>query len=230
MSKARTRSLPEARSTRRRRRARAASGRSWRAAALRRSPRCSRRRPSPGAVLSSSSPAFAQAVAHRGDELEEPGLLRVSAFRGWGRSTSTIAAIRPGRVDMTTTRVERKTASAIECVTKITVEPVSRPDPEQLHVQALPRHLVERAERLVHEQERGRERERAGDRHALLHPARELPRVVLSNPSSSTRLEHLVPDALAPLLDPSRAARAAARCSSRRCASRRAPASWKTIP
>ena len=33
--------------------------------------------------------------------------------------------IRPGRGDMTTTRVERNTASEIECVTKITVEPIS---------------------------------------------------------------------------------------------------------
>ncbi len=31
--------------------------------------------------------------------------------------------MRPGRGDITTTRVERKTASAIECVTKTTVEP-----------------------------------------------------------------------------------------------------------
>ena len=34
---------------------------------------------------------------------------------------STIVAIRPGRADMTTTRVDRKTASAIECVTNRTV-------------------------------------------------------------------------------------------------------------
>ncbi len=33
--------------------------------------------------------------------------------------------IRPGRADMTTTRVDRYTASEIECVTKITVEPIS---------------------------------------------------------------------------------------------------------
>ena len=33
--------------------------------------------------------------------------------------------IRPGRADITTTRVERNTASEIECVTKITVDPVS---------------------------------------------------------------------------------------------------------
>ena len=50
---------------------------------------------------------------------------RVSCVRGCGRSTSTICAIRPGRGDITTTRVERNTASAIECVTKTTVQPVS---------------------------------------------------------------------------------------------------------
>ncbi len=64
---------------------------------------------------------------------------------------------------------------------------VSRPDAQQLEVQALSGHLVERAERLVHEQQSRRERERAGDRDALLHPARELPRIVLArSPSSST--------------------------------------------
>ena len=33
--------------------------------------------------------------------------------------------MRPGRADITTTRVDRKTASEIECVTKMTVEPIS---------------------------------------------------------------------------------------------------------
>ena len=37
---------------------------------------------------------------------------------------STIPWIRPGRGDITTTRVERNTASAIECVTKTIVDPV----------------------------------------------------------------------------------------------------------
>ena len=36
-----------------------------------------------------------------------------------------ISVIRPGRGDITTTRVERNTASAIECVTNRTVQPVS---------------------------------------------------------------------------------------------------------
>ena len=34
--------------------------------------------------------------------------------------------IRPGRADITTTRVDRKTASGIECVTKTIVVPVRR--------------------------------------------------------------------------------------------------------
>src|SRR4029079_16064331 len=41
------------------------------------------------------------------------GSSRVRAVRGYGRSTSTIADTRPGRADITTTRVERKTASGI---------------------------------------------------------------------------------------------------------------------
>src|SRR5918993_65991 len=65
------------------------------------------------------------------------------------------------------------------------------PDPEQLVVQPLPRHLVERAERLVHQQQRRRERERAGDRNALLHAARQLPRVVLLEAGQLDEVDHL---------------------------------------
>ena len=97
------------------------------------------------------------------------------------------------------------------------------PDREQLEVQALARHLVERAERLVHQQQRRLEGERARDRDALLHPARELPRVVVAEaaaarPARASRRR--VPCAAR---GPSRASRAAARCSWPPCASRTAP-------
>ena len=46
-------------------------------------------------------------------------------------------------------------------------------------LQRLPRHGVERAERLVHQQHRGLLRETARDLHALLHAARELGRKML---------------------------------------------------
>ena len=67
-----------------------------------------------------------------------------------------------------------------------------RPDAQQLEVEPLARHLVERAERLVHQQERRRERERARDRDALLHAARELPGVVLLEPGELDELDHLL--------------------------------------
>ena len=54
------------------------------------------------------------------------GSSRVSTLRGCSRSISTIPATRPGRGLMTTTRVERKTASEIECVTKTTVDSMRR--------------------------------------------------------------------------------------------------------
>ena len=100
-------------------------------------------------------------------------------------------ATRPGRADMTTTRVERKTASGIECVTKTIVEPTRVPDAQQLEVQPLTRHLVQGAERLVHQQQRRVERERAGDRDPLLHPAGELPWVVVLEALELDQLEQL---------------------------------------
>ena len=97
------------------------------------------------------------------------------------------------------------------------------PDREQLEVEPLAGHLVERAERLVHQQQRGLERERPRDRDALLHAARELPRMVVAEPGQLDELEHPLDALLPPARGPSRASRAAARCSSRPSASRTAP-------
>ena len=51
------------------------------------------------------------------------------------------------------------------------------PDVEQLVLQALARHRVERAERLVHQHHLGVVGEHAGDRDALLHAAGQLVRI-----------------------------------------------------
>ena len=67
-----------------------------------------------------------------------------------------------------------------------------------------------------------RERERARDRDALLHAARELPRMVALEAGELDELEHLLDARRRASRGSSRASRAAARCSSRRCASRRA--------
>ena len=57
--------------------------------------------------------------------------------------------------------------------------PGPSPDAHQLGVHPLAGHLVEGAERLVHEQQLRIERQRPGDRDALLHAARQLPRMPL---------------------------------------------------
>ena len=66
------------------------------------------------------------------------------------------------------------------------------PDPEDLAVHPLAGHLVERAERLVHQEDRRRERQGPGDRDALLHPARQLERLVLEEVAELDEVEHLL--------------------------------------
>ena len=99
--------------------------------------------------------------------------------------------MRPGRGDITTTRVDRNTASGIEWVTKTTVVAGLAADPQQLGLHVLAGHLVERAERLVHQQQRRVRGEGSGDRHPLLHAAGELPREVLGELGQLDQLEHL---------------------------------------
>src|SRR6476469_4229019 len=66
------------------------------------------------------------------------------------------------------------------------------PDVQQFDVQPFARHLVERAERLVHEEESRVERQGSRDRDPLLHPAGELPGVVALEASELDELEHLL--------------------------------------
>ena len=67
------------------------------------------------------------------------------------------------------------------------------PDPQDLGVHPLAGHLVERAERLVHQQDRRLEGERPGDRDPLLHAARQLVRVVPGEVAELDEVEHLAP-------------------------------------
>ena len=86
-----------------------------------------------------------------------------------------MSVTRPGRGLITTILVDRYTASGIEWVTKAMVFLVARPELQQLGIEMVAHDLVERAERLVHQQQVGIEGQRAGDRGALLHAARQLP-------------------------------------------------------
>ena len=71
-------------------------------------------------------------------------------------------------------------------------DPGLLPDAQDLLVHPLAGHLVERTERLVHQQDRRLEGERPGDRDPLLHPARQLVRMVLDEVAQLDEVEHLL--------------------------------------
>ena len=68
------------------------------------------------------------------------------------------------------------------------------PDVEEPLAHQDPCLLVERAERLVHQEDLGVDRQRASDRHALLHPARQLARVLVGEAGEPERAEQLAGD------------------------------------
>ena len=101
-------------------------------------------------------------------------------------------SIRPGPGDITTTRSARKIASSIEWVTKSTVKPGARPDLQQLVLQLLAGHGVERAERLVHQHDLGVVGEHARDRDALLHAAGELVRIGVGKTLQADQFDEVI--------------------------------------
>ena len=73
------------------------------------------------------------------------------------------------------------------------------PESEELDVEALPGQGVERAERLVEEEDRRVEGERPGQRDPLAHPAREMVGSGAGEPVETDQLEQLVAACLARL-------------------------------
>ncbi len=69
---------------------------------------------------------------------------------------------------------------------------MSTPEPLELVVEHVARHRVERAERLVHEEDVGVLRERAGERDALAHAAGQLVRALLGEAAEVHQVEQLV--------------------------------------
>ena len=120
--------------------------------------------------------------------------------RGRGRSMRMSLSIRPGPALITSTRSASSTASSTECVTKIDGHAGARPDLQKLVLELLARQRIERAERLVHQQDarrcwraRGRSRRAAscrrragadsGRRNARGRPARRTRRAISSTSS-----------------------------------------------
>ncbi len=86
---------------------------------------------------------------------------------------------------MRTTRSPRRIASRMLCVTNRT-RTGALPDPLDLVVQVVAGHGVERAERLVHEDDLRVLGQAAGERHAVAHAAGELVRPRVAMPPSRT--------------------------------------------
>ena len=160
---------------------------------------------------------------------------RSSTVRGRGRSILRSAAMRPGRGDMTTTRSDRNTASAIEWVTNSTVlrclagEVALAPDAQKLERHVVARHGVERAERLVHQQQRRVEQQRAAERGALLHAARQLARQLVAEAFQPRHVQQLLgARRRAPASLPASSAGSSTFCRIERHFSR--TGAWKTMP
>ena len=85
----------------------------------------------------------------------------------------------------------RRTASRTLWVTKTTVSRGPRPDPLELVVEDVAGHGVERAERLVHQQDVGVLGEGPGQGHALTHATRQLVRPLVGEAAEVHELEQL---------------------------------------
>ena len=93
--------------------------------------------------------------------------------RGRGRSILTPRTIWPGRGEITTTSSDSCTASSMLWVTKITVSRRFH-QPLEIAAQLLAGHRVERAQRLVHQDQRRIVDQRAAEGGPLLHAAGQL--------------------------------------------------------
>ncbi len=134
-------------------------------------------------------------------------------------------SIRPGRGDITTTRSASSTASSIECVMNSTVLRVGEPQRLEVEAHLLARQRIERAERLVHQQQRRVVDQRARDRDALAHAARQLVRIAIGEIPEPDLVEQPQRTVAIRARVERRATRPApARCRAR-CASRAAPGS-----
>ena len=113
----------------------------------------------------------------------------MSRSRGRGRSTlhDLLDAAGPGRHDDHAVGEEDRLGNRVG--DEHDGLPRLPPDAQQLEVHELARHGVERAEGLVHQEQRRVVDERAGDGHALAHAARQLVRVLVLEALEADQLE-----------------------------------------
>ena len=97
--------------------------------------------------------------------------------RSRGQPVSMISMKRPGRADMAPTRSASIAASSSAWVISSTVAPVLPPQPQDFVAHEEARLRIERAERLVEQNEARLQHQRARDADALAHAAGQLRRI-----------------------------------------------------
>src|SRR5215470_709367 len=154
----------------------------------------------PRRIAGSECGILAQALPYRGDELEEARLAAdlVQARARQIDRNDAIDRAGPRAHDHDPRREEHGLGDAMGDEQRGGAG--FAPDLEQLQVEPLARHLVECAERLVHQQNGRVEREGPRDRHPLLHPPGELPRIVVAEPLEADQTQERA-RALASLLE-----------------------------
>ena len=100
--------------------------------------------------------------------------------------------MRPGRALITQMRLARKPASRRSCVTSSTVGWCSHPELLQDRPQLLARELVERAERLVEQQQARLVDQRAAEIGALQHAAGKLPGIAAAKALQADLLQQRI--------------------------------------
>ena len=119
----------------------------------------------------------------------------VAATSGSGLSLKrarNAALMRPGRAVMTTMWVARNRASSIECVIQRIGLAGPAPDAADFFLQQLACLLIERGERLVHEQDLRIVGQRPGDADALLHATGQLVGISIGKTGEADKLEQRV--------------------------------------
>ena len=147
----------------------------------------------------------------------KPGSAVTSSERGRGASTSVIERIRPGPGREQHDAVGQEHGLGDRVGDEHDGRLRGLGDPLQLEVHLVARHRVERAERLVHEQDLGVVAQGPGDGDALAHAAGELARAAPSRSPAGRRARRARGRAAGARPCRPCAAAAAGRCSPRPC-------------